>query len=241
LFAVGASSNGTVYSQNAGSVYGGNHPLDAPIVSLALDYFDPTFGYPPTWLLSSDGGVFALAGATYFGSMGGQALNAPMVGMAEIRTQLGNGYWLVGSDGGVFAFGDAGFYGSMGGQILNSPIVGIVSTASGLGYWLVAADGGVFAFGNATFLGSLGGLTLNAPIVAMAGDGTGLGYVLFGRDGGVFSFGDAPFVGSFLGAPAPIVSGFFATTIGPSPPGYPQHYCVAANNSQLYCDFIGYV
>jgi hypothetical protein len=124
----------------------------------------------------------------------------------------------------------------MGGQNLNSPIVGIAGTSSGKGYWLVAKDGGVFSFGDASFHGSLGGVTLNAPIVAMAGDGTGLGYLLFGSDGGVFTFGDAPFVGSFLGAPSPIVSGFFATTIGPNPPGPPAFYCVAANSGQLYCD-----
>ena len=56
--------------------------------------------------MGSDGGVFAFGDAGFYGSMGGQELNAPMVGMAA--TPDGKGYWLVGADGGVFAFGDAG-------------------------------------------------------------------------------------------------------------------------------------
>jgi hypothetical protein len=237
LFPVGVSSTGVLYQ---GGPVSNPLSLNAPIVSVTPDLDAPYSGIPvPSWLVGSDGGVFALNGAPYLGSMGGKALNAPMVGMAP--TPSGNGYWLVGADGGVFAFGDATFYGSMGGVTLNAPIVGIASTPDGNGYWLVGADGGVFAFGDATFYGSLGGVPLNAPIVAMASDGTGLGYLLFGQDGGVFSFGDAPFVGSFLGASAPIVSGFFATTVGPNPPGFPRFYCVAASNGQLYCDQIGFV
>ena len=69
--------------------------------------------------------------------MGGQHLNAPVVGVAT--TPDGQGYWLVASDGGVFAFGDAPFEGSMGGRHLNAPIVGIAPTRNGQGYWLVAS------------------------------------------------------------------------------------------------------
>ena len=237
LFPVGVSSNGVLYQ---GGPVTNPLSLNAPIVSVTPDLDAPFSGIAvPSWFVGSDGGVFALNGAPYLGSMGGMAPNAPMVGM--VQTPSGNGYWLVGADGGVFAFGDAGFFGSMGGHMLNAPIVGIASTPDGKGYWLVAKDGGVFSFGDATFRGSLGGVPLNAPMVAMASDGTGLGYLLFGQDGGVFSFGDAPFVGSFLGAAAPIVSGFFATTIGPNPPGFPHFYCVAASNGQLYCDQIGFV
>lgn len=57
------------------------------------------------WELGSDGGVFAEAGAPFYGSMGGQHLNAPMV--AIVPTPSEAGYWLVGADGGIFAFGDA--------------------------------------------------------------------------------------------------------------------------------------
>jgi hypothetical protein len=131
---------------------------------------------------------------SFYGSLGGQALNAPIVAMAS--TPDGRGYWLVASDGGVFSFGDATFYGSTGGMHLNAPIVGMAATPDGGGYWLVASDGGVFSFGDATFYGSTGGMHLNAPIVGMAATPDGGGYWLVASDGGVFSFGDATFYGS---------------------------------------------
>ena len=62
-------------------------------------------------LVASDGGVFSF-GAPFYGSTGGLALAAPVVGVAA--TPDGAGYWLVASDGGVFAFGDARFAGSTG-------------------------------------------------------------------------------------------------------------------------------
>ena len=103
--------------------------------------------------------------------MGGQHLNAPIVGMAGTSC----GYWEVAADGGVFAFPGttfcAPFLGSMGGQHLNQPVVGAAATLNGgqfsQGYWLVAADGGIFSFG-VPFRGSMGGKPLNASIVGMA-------------------------------------------------------------------------
>jgi hypothetical protein len=149
------------------------------------------------WLATANGGVFAICGASFFGSMGTSRLRAPIVGMAA--TPDGNGYWEVGADGGVFAFGDAGFYGSMGGKHLNLPIVGMAATPDGKGYWLVASDGGVFAFGDAGFYGSIGGRRLNTPMVAIAANPHGTGYWTVGGDGGVFAFGDAPYLGSATG------------------------------------------
>jgi hypothetical protein len=154
--------------------------------------------FPPasnqgTVLAARDGGVFTYGTAPFEGSMGGQHLNAPIVGVASATD--GGGYWLVASDGGVFAFGDARFEGSMGGQHLNAPIVGIAATRDGHGYWLVASDGGVFAFGDAGFHGSMGGQHLNAPVVGAAATDHG-GYWLVASDGGIFSFGGAVFYGS---------------------------------------------
>ena len=146
------------------------------------------------WIVHADGGVFAYGDAHFLGSMGGQDLNAPIVGIAAMPD--GQGYWLVASDGGVFAYGDAHFLGSMGGQHLDQPIVGIASTPDGKGYWLVASDGGVFAFGDAHFLGSMGGQHLNQPIVGIGSTPDGMGYWLVASDGGVFAFGDAGFHGS---------------------------------------------
>jgi hypothetical protein len=62
------------------------------------------------WIAAADGGVFAYGDARFYGSMGGEALAAPVVGMSA--TPDGDGYWLVAADGGVFAFGAARFYGA---------------------------------------------------------------------------------------------------------------------------------
>jgi hypothetical protein len=147
--------------------------------------------------VASDGGIFCF-GRSFYGSLGGTPLNAPMVGGDQVTGQPG--YWTVAADGGVFSFGAAKFYGSMGGQHLNAPIVGMASTPDGLGYWLVAADGGIFTFGDAAYYGSTGGMRLNARIVGMASTPDGLGYWLVAADGGIFAFGDAPYDGSMGGA-----------------------------------------
>jgi subtilase family serine protease len=162
-----------------------------------------TFGTPRNgvgyWLSASDGGIFAFGDAQFYGSMGGQPLNQPIVSVAA--TPDDGGYWEVASDGGIFAFGDAQFYGSMGGQPLNQPIVGIATTPDGRGYWEVASDGGIFAFGDAAFHGSMGGQPLNKPIVGIATTPDGLGYWEVASDGGIFAFGNAQFYGSMGGQP----------------------------------------
>jgi hypothetical protein len=104
------------------------------------------------WLVGSDGGVFSFGDTHFYGSLGGEHLNAPIVGIAA--TPDGKGYWLVASDGGVFSFGDAHFYGSLGGDHLNAPISGIAATPGGGGYYLSGQDGGIFSFGDASFYGS---------------------------------------------------------------------------------------
>ena len=70
----------------------------------------PTAG--ATGWSAKDGGIFTFGDAAFYGSAGGLALDAPIVGMAA--TPDGGGYWLVASDGGVFTYGDAGFEGSAG-------------------------------------------------------------------------------------------------------------------------------
>jgi peptidoglycan/xylan/chitin deacetylase (PgdA/CDA1 family) len=180
---------------------------DRPLVGAA------TAGAAGYWEVASDGGIFSFGDASFDGSMGGTALNAPIVGMAA--TAGAAGYWEVASDGGIFSFGDASFDGSMGGTALNAPIVGMAATADGAGYWEVASDGGIFSFGDASFHGSMGGTALDAPIVGMAATTDGAGYWEVASDGGVFAFGDASFHGSMGGTAldAPIV-GMAATTDG---------------------------
>ena len=106
--------------------------------------------------MATDGGIFAFGDAGFYGSMGGQHLNQPVVGMAEDPAT--HGYWLVATDGGIFAFG-APFYGSMGAVRLNRPINGMAVTADGRGYGFVASDGGMFTFGDFAFHGSAGALS----------------------------------------------------------------------------------
>jgi hypothetical protein len=166
----------------------------APAVPFPTGPTAPTPADGGTWLVATDGGVFSFGGAPFYGSMGGQRLNKPIVTMAA--TPSGKGYWLVASDGGVFAFGDAGFYGSTGAITLQKPIVTMNATPSGKGYWLVASDGGVFSFGDAGYFGSTGDRKLVKPVVGMASTATGEGYWLVASDGGIFSFGDAKFLGS---------------------------------------------
>jgi ribosomal protein L24E len=185
-----ADSFGYVGTYPNGSSCSGVDGLNAPIVGIAAI----AHGF---WLVGSDGGVYGMRGAPFYGSMGGTHLNEPMVGIAA--TPDGKGYWLVASDGGVFSFGNAAYDGSMGGHHLNRPIVGIAATPDGKGYWLVASDGGVFAFGDAGFYGSMGSKALNAPMVGIAPNPDGTGYWTVASDGGVFAFGDAPFLGSAAG------------------------------------------
>ena len=54
--------------------------------------------------MASDGGLFAFT-APFHGSMGGQPLNKPIVGMAY--DYVTGGYYEVASDGGLFAFDSA--------------------------------------------------------------------------------------------------------------------------------------
>jgi len=153
------------------------------------------FGY---WEVAADGGIFAYD-APFFGSMGGQPLNKPVVGIAADPNS--GGYWEVAADGGLFSF-NAPFFGSTGGMTLSSPVVGMVATPDGQGYWEVAADGGLFSYGDAKFYGSLPSLVVKVSnIVGIASTPDGQGYWEVATDGGTFSFGDAIFYGSQGGKP----------------------------------------
>jgi hypothetical protein len=149
----------------------------ATYVSMRAGLNDPIVGMAATpdgrgyWLVASDGGVFAVGDARFYGSLGSIRLNRPIVGMAA--TPDGRGYWLVASDGGVFALGDAGFHGSEGGSTTPRTIVGIEATPDGRGYVMDAVNGAIFAFGDAPTFNPTNGETLPQPIVGMATmDGT---------------------------------------------------------------------
>jgi len=135
------------------------------------------------FIAATDGGVFALDGSRFRGSLGNIALAAPVVAIAA--TPSGNGYWMAAADGGVFAFGDAGFFGSLGGISLDSPVVDMAATSTGLGYWMISAEGQVYAFGDARHYGAIRDSAASViAISALAG-----GYVLTRADGRSIAFG----------------------------------------------------
>ena len=163
----------------------------ATLTSLPGSPVAATTGY---WLAAADGGVFSFGNAQYFGSMGGQPLDAPVVGMAGRPRRAAGTCWSP-PTAGSSPSARRRFMGSMGGRPLDAPVVGMAAAPTGGGYWLVAADGGIFTFGNAGFFGSMGGKPLNQPIVGMAATPSGGGYWLVAADGGIFAFGDARFHG----------------------------------------------
>jgi len=184
---------GSLPFENVANVVGdlGEFGLVFPIV-------DATDSHGGLLALSSDGGVFALFGAPFSGSIPelGVKLVSPITGFSVTRGV--GGYWIVGEDGGVFAFGEAKYHGSLPGLGLvpSSAIVDIVSTPTGDGYWLIGSDGGVFAFGDALYLGGLPSRGIpDGEVVGMATHPNG--YWLIERLGRTTAFGAVPNFGSY--------------------------------------------
>jgi hypothetical protein len=211
----------------------------AAIVALGIIVAVPSASFAGYWMVGSDGGVFTFGNAQFFGSLGGQNLAAPIVGMEGNASFLGNnpplnpgatvagfqstpdgtGYWMASTDGGVYTFGTAQFFGSNPPLNQGAKIVGMEATSDGKGYWLASSDGGVFTFGDAKFFGSHPG-PLNKPIVGIEATPNDQGYWLVAADGGLFNYGNAPFQGSLGGQPlnAPIVGMENTPTLGSGPP-----------------------
>lgn len=129
-------------------------PPDPGQMGTPLAAFAPTPSGAGYLLVGTDGGVFTMGDAMYWGSLPelGIVPNAAIVGAAV--SPSGGGYALCGADGGVFTFGDFPYLGGMGGTPLNEPVSVFARTPSGGGYWMAARDAGVFAFGDAPFVGS---------------------------------------------------------------------------------------
>ena len=149
-----AGADGTITTFNNGaatvaSITGPGISLAAPIVGVVAA---PGGGH---WLVGADGGVFAVGGAPYDGSLPEYGVHpaAPIVGIAAAP---GGGYWLAAANGSVYAVNSASSpaYTVSSSISVSAPITGIAAAPGG-GYWLVGADGGVFAFAPAQFEGSL--------------------------------------------------------------------------------------
>ncbi len=184
----GAVTGQEVAALGSAESYGSPASLDLgqPLIDIVAT--ESGRGY---WLAARDGGVFSYGDAPFLGSMGGIALNQPVVAMAAAG---GPGYWLVAGDGGVFSFG-VPFLGSAAELPLEAPIVDMAATPTGEGYWLLAADGGIFAYGDAGFFGNgrelVDGDLAVTPAQAIEATSTGRGYWIVTRTGGVATFGDA--------------------------------------------------
>ena len=150
-----------------------------------------TQGY---WEVASDGGVFTFGNARFFGSLGGQELADPVVGIAA--TQDGGGYWEVEANGEVFNFGDASPSNQSGAGTIG------MTAFNDSSYLDAGSDGSVIYQGGTFATYSAGSnFSHNEPIVGIAAApaNRGLGYWLVGADGGVFPFGSANFYGSIGG------------------------------------------
>jgi hypothetical protein len=110
-----------------------SYHTEVPLVPFTLNR--PQGGY---MIVGGDGGVFTYEGAPFHGSLGGIALNQPIV--AGAYTPSGNGYWLIDKEGAIFSFGDAPFKGGLNGtpHLGTRKIIGLV--AKGNGYRIVALD-----------------------------------------------------------------------------------------------------
>ena len=132
----------------------------------------------------------------FYGSTGGDHLNAPVLDMTA--TPSGHGYWMVAADGGIFTFGDATFHGSTGSLHLNSPAIvddrGRQWAAATGSSPPTAASSPSGCRSRAACPRSACRRIAGARIRAMP---SGDGYVVLSREGGVYTFGTAAFFGSF--------------------------------------------
>ena len=81
-------------------------------------------------MVGGDGGVFALGGANFYGSLGGQTIPSPIAAIAAPPSE--NGYWLVAQNGKIYNYGAAPALPAV--QLpAGAHIVGMASTTDGQG------------------------------------------------------------------------------------------------------------
>ena len=153
------------------------------------------------WLVASDGGVFSFGDAKFYGSLGGQHLNRPIVGIAS--TAVG-GYWLLGAGGGIYGFGKAHSHGSV---VIDTPGVtasAISGTPDGEGYTVLQSDGLIRTFGDAQVPVSYPpSPPVMVPAVGLATTPHGTGNWVVDANGHVLAFGGAALQGSADGIAQP--------------------------------------
>ncbi len=156
---------GTVVTSSNGSPSNGVSTLSSRLASATrVAHLSNGTGY---WLVSSDGGVFSFGSAQFYGSLSGQHLSSPIIGIVPTADDLG--YWLVAKDGAVYSFGDAPFHGSLGNLTLAAPVVGM-SSSSGV----AGATGLSGVMGPMGPMGPMGNTLLNgigAPATSLGNNG----------------------------------------------------------------------
>ncbi len=200
--------------------------LNAPPVGIAASSTSTSAG-TGYWIAASDGGVFAEGNAPFLGSMGGQPLSAPIVGIAA--NPLRTGYYLVGADGAVYAY-NAPYYGGVnnaasgGGTALipGNRIVGMAVDPANGGYDLVDNQGHIYGFGGAPYFDVISyASSANEQIASISFSPSGNGFYALTKDGRVLSYGDVAGQGGYLsglvGSPVSIsrqpgTNGFVITT-----------------------------
>jgi hypothetical protein len=171
------------------------------------------------WLAGTDGHVYDVGDARFWGSAGGTLTEVPVVAIAA--PPAADGYWLVTSDGSVHAFGNVPALGDAAGGAAGQPIAAAVATPSGLGYWLVGGAGGVFGFGDAPELAVSGGVfPPGGRMVAAARTPSGQGLWLADSAGHVVTLGDAVHLGDLTGVEAAPRDPVAAITPTPAGDGY---------------------
>ena len=147
------------------------------------------------YLLSEDGGVFAIGDAVFRGSLPGLGPDVAPEARAH-SISIGPGGYLVSVLDGIFVFGTAEFRSglpvvALGG--VDRDVVDVAVRRDGRGYWKLGRDGGVFAIGS-RFAGSASGFVLGEA-VAMAVPSAEDGYLILDESGAVFAFGEARHIG----------------------------------------------
>ena len=114
------------------------------------------------WLVASDGGIFAFGDAAFHGSMGGQPLNAPIVGMAPTPTVGATGWWPPTAASSPSATPPS--TARPAALHLNAPIVGMAPTADGQRLLAGGRRRRDLRLRRRPVPGSAGSLPLQAPI-----------------------------------------------------------------------------
>ncbi len=135
-----------VYSNGEIDNYGSAGPVDAVELPTDTKFVAAQPAKEGFWAVNNKGGVSAIAGAQYSGSIDTITLQNDVAEM--ITHPNGLAYRLVGDNGPVYAFNLPPF---SGGEHYDKPFAAAAPTTTGEGYWLLQPTGEVSIFGDAAY------------------------------------------------------------------------------------------